>query len=437
MEKKKKIDWKKVGYIGLSVIGFLVLIFLLNLNFGPGIALFVDGLKSVVIPAGIALFLVYLTKPLYIAFLRKIKRKNPSAFLTVLITFMVIAGLFALLISLLIIQARDIINQINTNWSAIDGYLKQFINDDVYAQITTEAGTLDPDGVKDFLSENVGLINIFSQATNGVIAVVYWIIILVMMPVFYFFFLRDGEIIFEKLMYLLPRSWHKKQIKDIMLLSNKSTGQYMKGKIISIGFISAIFSVGFGTTLAIYMVFLETPGSWWMGLLYGILFGCLLGIFDLIPYIGPTIGVLLPVTYMVVAGLAIDPIVMVIFIAILIVVNFAGQELQKILIEPMIMSKEVKVHPLLVLSGLMFFGTLFGFVGFILATPIVATIQNSIYYFKELKGSDPEEELEMLEKIKQERELLMNISSNKKSEVKVEEIKKEDVQEEPKKDNIE
>jgi len=424
METKRKIQWKKIGYIGLGVIGFLAALYLLNLNFSSGISLFLDGMKSIFIPAGIGLFLVYLTKPLYINILKKTKRKSLSATITILITFTVIIGLFSLLIYLIVDQATIVFNKISQNWPQISSWLKSIMNAEVYEQITTDAGALDIEGIKDYISENFGLMNLFSQATSGAAAIVYWIVILVMMPIFYFFFLKDGEKIFEGLTNLIPGRWHKKEVKDVMLLANTSTGQYMRGKIISILFISIIFSIGFSVVLVIYSS--QIAGFHWVtAILYGILFGCILGILDLIPYIGPTIGVILPLAFMAVLDMH-DPIRMGIFMAILLAVNFSGQELQRIIVEPMIMSKEVKVHPLLVLSGLMFFGTLFGFVGFILATPIVATMQNSIYYFKELyKGNDPEDEIQQLETIKKERELIMNIAPEprKKEEVNTEEKK--------------
>jgi predicted PurR-regulated permease PerM len=83
------------------------------------------------------------------------------------------------------------------------------------------------------------------------------------------------------------------------------------------------------------------------------------------------------------------------------VANFIGQDLQKIFIEPAIMSREVKVHPLLVLSGLFFFGGIFGFAGFILATPIVATLQNSIYYFRKARAEEEAAEAAQQQDIKE------------------------------------
>ena len=72
------------------------------------------------------------------------------------------------------------------------------------------------------------------------------------------------------------------------------------------------------------------------------------------------------------------------FIAI-IVANFTGQFLQGNILQPIIMGREVNLHPLLVLSSFIFFGALLGMTGIILAIPITGIIKTSFEYFGELK----------------------------------------------------
>ena len=75
------------------------------------------------------------------------------------------------------------------------------------------------------------------------------------------------------------------------------------------------------------------------------------------------------------------------FIAI-IVGNFAGQFFQGNILQPIIMGREVNLHPLLVLSSFIFFGALFGMTGIILAIPITGIIKTSFEYFGELKDKE-------------------------------------------------
>ena len=77
------------------------------------------------------------------------------------------------------------------------------------------------------------------------------------------------------------------------------------------------------------------------------------------------------------------------FVAI-IVGNFAGQFFQGNILQPIIMGREVNLHPLLVLSSFIFFGALFGMTGIILAIPITGIIKTSFEYFGELKNNKVE-----------------------------------------------
>lgn len=111
-----------------------------------------------------------------------------------------------------------------------------------------------------------------------------------------------------------------------------------------------------------------------------LLFGFLLGILDIIPYIGPVIGTLLPVlntlTDETIAFGDFAPLAVVIIV---VVVNF----FQSNALQPYLMGRETKMHPLLVLSSLIFFGYLFGVIGIILAIPLTGTIKTSLEYYRE------------------------------------------------------
>ncbi len=117
-----------------------------------------------------------------------------------------------------------------------------------------------------------------------------------------------------------------------------------------------------------------------------IFFGFTLGFLDIIPYIGGFIGVLLPILY----SFTITSSVMFgqwAFIAI-IIINVIAQFIQGNVLQPYIMGKEVKLHPLLVLSSFIFFGALFGITGIILAIPITGTIKASFEYFREVRTNE-------------------------------------------------
>lgn len=112
---------------------------------------------------------------------------------------------------------------------------------------------------------------------------------------------------------------------------------------------------------------LDTICFWLIGLDASFLLGLLCGLTDLIPYIGPYIGGLLAVM----VGFTESRLIGILTLIACVVV----QCIENYILQPIIMSKSIKISPVLILIGLLVFGNLFGIVGMILATPIIAIIK--------------------------------------------------------------
>ena len=387
MREKQKQKWNNLLVISAGTIGLLVVFYLLKLNFGSYIDQVFDALKSVFIPAAIALFVVYLVAPLNRAFKKRGLNKNLSALLTIIVFFLMVLAFLGLISFLLAQQVINIIPMVRDNWNEILATIGNITGQVPDIDIITDQNTIDWAEVSKLLfgGDDSGSL-VFSATINGLNRAIYWLIAIIMMPVFLFFFLREGENIFSGFIKVIPKKFYRDDLETIMKFANSSTEKYIRGKLISIFFLFLFFSLGFTITL---IVLGEIPVM--TAILYGLLFGAIIALLDLIPYIGPAIGIILPIFFVFI--LAESTIQFLIFAGILIIIDIIGQNLQKILIEPIIMSKEVDVHPLAVFAGLLFFGALFGFVGLILATPIVATTR-SVYNY--LIGKYSEEEIEVI-----------------------------------------
>jgi predicted PurR-regulated permease PerM len=104
--------------------------------------------------------------------------------------------------------------------------------------------------------------------------------------------------------------------------------------------------------------------------LIGIPFALLLGIFSglvsFIPFVGPAISMIPPVLLALI-GNPID--------VLWVVLAYAGiQMIESYLIYPLVMSRAVSLHPAVVMFALLIMGTLFGFVGVLLAMPLVTAL---------------------------------------------------------------
>ena len=120
-----------------------------------------------------------------------------------------------------------------------------------------------------------------------------------------------------------------------------------------------------GTLLVAFMVFVcDSIGFAFAGLKSPILFGLLCGITDLIPYIGPYIGGAAAV----IVGFSQNPIIGIITLIVATIV----QLIENYVLQPVVMSKTMQLHPVTIIIGLLIFGHFFGIVGMILATPILS-----------------------------------------------------------------
>ncbi|MFW5845843.1 MAG: AI-2E family transporter [Planctomycetota bacterium] len=111
-------------------------------------------------------------------------------------------------------------------------------------------------------------------------------------------------------------------------------------------------------------------GFIWIGVPYALLFGVLIGLATAIPLSG--LLFLVPAVLLVAAEGG-DAVLM---RSLLVVgVYTVVQTLEATLFTPMIMGREVELHPVLLIAALVFFGNLMGVLGLLLAVPIAATLR--------------------------------------------------------------
>lgn len=111
------------------------------------------------------------------------------------------------------------------------------------------------------------------------------------------------------------------------------------------------------------------------GLPSPMLFGLICGITNIIPYIGPWVGGAIAA----IVGFTVSPLVGIFAI----VIAFISQQIDGMLLQPLIMGRTMKLHPVTIMIGLLIFGYFFGVWGMILATPVIACTKILILFFND------------------------------------------------------
>ena len=115
-----------------------------------------------------------------------------------------------------------------------------------------------------------------------------------------------------------------------------------------------------------------------LGVKYSILLGFMIGIFNLIPYFGAIIGVVIAALVTLLTGGLWQALLMVIIVTIL-------QQIDANIINPKILGSSLKISPLLVIFAVSIGGAYFGFWGMFLSVPIIAVIKLLITDYIEYK----------------------------------------------------
>jgi predicted PurR-regulated permease PerM len=123
-----------------------------------------------------------------------------------------------------------------------------------------------------------------------------------------------------------------------------------------VGQLASMVIIGFLSTVALYLI----------GVPFALLLGIFSGLISFIPFVGPLISVIPPVLLALI-GTPIDALWVVLAYAVI-------QTIESYLIQPLIMSRAVSLHPAVVMFALLIMGTLFGFVGVLLAVPLAAAL---------------------------------------------------------------
>ena len=110
---------------------------------------------------------------------------------------------------------------------------------------------------------------------------------------------------------------------------------------------------------------------------YVLLLSLLISITNIIPYIGPYIGG----APAVLIGFTVSKSVGIYALILVVILQF----IESTFIHPIIMSKSLNIHPIIILIGLIIFGHFFGIIGMLISTPLVSIIKSLYLYYKPFK----------------------------------------------------
>ena len=187
------------------------------------------------------------------------------------------------------------------------------------------------------------LINVSNRLLN-------FVIIFILVPFLTYYLLKDFKRARNELMDWLPNSGFELGWVIYHNLSSQLKA-YTRGVMIQALIMATFCSIGF------YLIGLDIP----------ILLGTITGIFNLVPYIGPVISIVLALL----VGAAMTPFdPTILYLSVVVIVS--AQIFDNVVVIPSVIAGAVNLHPVQAILGIIVFGSLFGTLGVILAVPAIA-----------------------------------------------------------------
>lgn len=335
----------------LVIATFILVSSKINFMFKPVATLF----TTLFAPILIAGFFYYMLNPLVKLLMDKAKMKKNLA---VALVFVLLLGVLVVFIGAVI---PNLAKQIASLASSVPGIVKGI---ESWANEMMNHPLLKNVNYQEYIDKlDLSFGDIFKNVVNGlstslgsiISSVASTTMLIVTVPLILFYMLKDGERFVPSISKYLPKG-HAGEIKELLSKMSDTISAYISGQALECLFVAVATIIGY----------------WAIGVEYAFLFGVIAGITNMIPYLGPYIG-LAPAVLVTVFD---SPFRAVLACVVVLVV----QQIDGNFIYPLVIGKSLDIHPLTIILILLVAGNIAGLVGMILGVPFYAVCKTIFIY---------------------------------------------------------
>lgn len=342
---------RPASYVGIAVVSYLLLWVL----------------RPVITPIAAAFAAAYFISPVVDRLERRGVPRSASVVAILLFFAAVIAAVIALLIPLLGSEIDRLVTSAPAYWEKANHWVDEVLRPWVETRFPGRTIPETPQEFWDQAGENLAglspdiatkVADVAKGALSNVFGVLGMLLGLVLFPVFFFYILVDFNRIKEAIRDMIPP-----RNRDLMLSRlaevDRVLAAFVRGQLTVCTFLAISYSIGLSFT----------------GIDLAIVIGVVSGFAFVIPYAGTILGIVAGTVMAVVKFGVIDPdFVLKVNPHLLGVWAVFGlvQLLESNVISPKIVGEQVGLHPVVMITAVIVGGTLFGFLGVLLAVPATA-----------------------------------------------------------------
>ena len=352
MRESKLFYWS----VQILVIATLVWVFSqIGWVFTP-IATFFSTLFGPIIAAG---FLFYMLNPLVKLLMKLHVPRRMAIVLLFVLLLAAVALMFAAIIPNLIEQVTQVVDNFPGFLSELRKSSTAFLNTPLLRRFNlTESLTqlkLDPATILRSVLSGV------SNNIGGVVSSVGSVVIsAITVPVMLYYFLQDGHKLIPNIQRFFPNRLND-QISDVLTKMNETISHYVAGEALELLFVGTFTGLG-------YLI---------IGMPYALLLGVVAGFMNIIPYLGPYIG--LAPALIIASTISWEQAALVCVVVVIV------QQLDGNFIYPNVVGKALDIHPLTIIILLLVVGNLWGIIGMIIGVPIYAVVKTVVQYWHSIR----------------------------------------------------
>ena len=365
---ENKFDFKflnKVMYIG----AFILICFALK-SFGlldKAIELLVA-----LTPFYIGVVICWISKPLANRLRKMGLSKGLSATISLIIIFAIIILALAYIIPVLVTELTQFIKEVPSLYASAASKINVFL----FEKFSLEYKIPSSLGEINFLSSGV-VENILNYSIDTAQKAGSFLISVITAIMISFFMVKDMDRTKNSFIVLASKNGKNSNRYKMLVEMDEILNSYIRGLLID----SII--VGIMTTILCLVLQLK----------YAVIFGILITMLNLIPYIGAAISYCITSLYAFTVG---GPVLAIItFVA-----SFIIQMIDANILQPNIIGKSVKLHPVVVICGMLVFERLFGIIGMVIAMPVLALVKIFIKYNFDINFDTEEDNKKRIKSLK-------------------------------------
>ncbi len=307
-------------------------------------------LRSIYIPIFIAYFLAFLLNPVVRWFEKRGFGRLGPIFLMLLLLFVLLGAFAVIMLPKIFVQIRELFARLPMLMDFLSVRLGpislRYLGYDVFTQWKEVLPSMVPEVVQ------LPAVGILESVLSGTARALSAVLTVLLIPILTFYILKDYYLLNEKLLLIVPRRYLQ-DVKEVLRRLSIVLGGLIRGQFLVCTILAAYYTVAF-TAVGVEMA---------------LLLGIFSGFLNLVPFVGPLTSLGLTLFLSVLSGGQITQCVSI--LGVFLVANLVDNTV----LTPRIVGKQMGISPLTIILALLAGGELLGFLGILLALPIMAMVK--------------------------------------------------------------